>query len=220
MFAALLFLHGIRWCGIGMTFDDGPVQKSFQLVEYLVQENIPAMFFPSGPNLVLHKNFVQFAVERGFSFGNHTFDHAEMHTASQKHIVWTIQRQHSLLIEQGASTPRWFRYPSGARSRRVTKTLIDLQYEGIADWDVFSGDIFGKPPEHAFKLLLRVSSSHNSAIVLFHDCNAGVISKTKKFVSLVKQHNKDVDLVRDPRIFVFVRPETILPGSDRNEFDY
>lgn len=219
MFVAILFLHGLRWCGIGLTLDDGPTKESFVLLDYLHEQNIPAMFFPTGLRLEMFPDFVKKATRLGYSFGNHTYDHAEMPHITQKHRERTIRRQHELLLSQGSIAPVWFRYPSGKRNRKITRTLESLGYVGIADWDAFSGDIFKKPPEHAFRIMRRVLKTQDTAVVLFHDCSPGVVTRVRKFVSLVEEHNRTVNLFeKGSFLLTFVRPETTFRGENY-EFD-
>jgi peptidoglycan/xylan/chitin deacetylase (PgdA/CDA1 family) len=219
MIALIIFLHSIRWCGIGLTLDDGPTKGSYVLLDYLDHKKIPAMFFPTGKMMELFPDFVGKAVEKGYSFGNHTYDHAEMPHITQKHRERTIRRQHELLLSQGAIAPVWFRYPSGKRNRKITRTLESLRYVGIADWDAFSGDIFKKPPEHAFRIMRKVLKTQDTAVVLFHDCNPGVVTRVRKFVSLVEEHNRTVNLFeKGSFLLTFVRPETTFRG-EKYEFD-
>jgi len=220
MMNILILLYGIRWCGIGLTFDDGPVKQSFALVEYLHSEHIPAMFFPTGIRQEKYPGFVLFATSRGFTFGNHTYSHAELPTLTLKDVDREIVLQHELLVSQGATDPTWFRYPSGRKSKKAIPVLSRLRYQGIAGWDIFSGDIFGRGPESVFRRTRSALSTQPSAVVLFHDCSPGVVTRIKKFVTLVKQHNSEVNLLSKNVFFmILVPPETLFRRSS-NEFDY
>jgi peptidoglycan/xylan/chitin deacetylase (PgdA/CDA1 family) len=219
MFFAILFLHSIRWVGIGLTFDDGPTSKSFELVDLLAEKNVPATFFPVGLKLREQPSFVRYATERGFSFGNHTYDHTELPQASLPDLERTVTRQHRLLIHQGALEPTWFRFPSGKRTMRASSTLSSLGYSGIALWDVTSGDISNKSTEYAFNKTLSVFKSQDFAIVLFHDCSLGVVTRVKRFLELVEKHNSEVNPFIGNSIFLtFVLPETPFPRRPDHVF--
>lgn len=210
-----------QFCEIGLTFDDGPIPQSFALVDELASRKIPAMFFPTGANTMWQNKFFEYAANRGFSFGNHTFDHVEFPKTTEQRIKDTITRQHDLVLALGAKELKWFRYPSGKVDKRSDSTLRVLGYSGHALWDVASGDIHGASVKTAFYRTKRFCTKSRNVVVLFHDSSPAVVRRTKQFISLVDLHNQKGEFSFPAyRFLYFVQPEKIFPERKWHELHH
>lgn len=206
MLQILIFLSSIQYFDIGLTYDDGPTNTSHKLVQYLKGENIVAMFFPLGNITVYDKTYLQKLLINNHEVGNHTYSHLDLKNAPIKNIEREFEKQHELLVFAGFDV-KYFRYPNGRESKRILPLLKKYSYNGIADWDFFTGDIFGRTDEqmlYSFKRNINkgIENQRFDLIILLHDCSAGVLRRTKKMVSFIKDKNMGASLL-DRRVVLF-----------------
>ncbi len=200
----------LDWRGVGLTFDDGPTQTSYKIADYLYETSIPAMFFPKGTMLVgQNRLFISYALARGFSFGNHTYDHCEANKTKADIFFRSFEKQHKILRDLGAF-PVWFRFPSGIRNKSLEKKILFSGYEGVAGWDVFSGDIKKEPVSVTYQRTRRVLKKRKRATILFHDCSPLAEVRLKRFVADVASHNVLALFGRNQFWIFFERPENTL----------
>lgn len=99
-----------------LTIDDSPSARMDDLVDYLEQRKIPALFFCRGDRLSENSAAAIRAIQKGFILANHAFSHQR---ASQKDFAWIvdeIDRTERLLEEVYAvagvaKKNRYFRFP-------------------------------------------------------------------------------------------------------------
>lgn len=206
MLHILIFLAGIQYFDIGLTYDDGPTNESYKLAKYLSGENITAMFFPLGAKLAADKNYLPILLINKHEVGNHTYSHLDLKNASIKSIDAEFIKQHELLVAADLEI-KYFRNPSGHSAKRIPYLLKKYNYVGIADWDVFTGDIFGRTDAQILfsidkNIKNKLKGNKFDLIVLFHDCSAGVLRRTKRLVSFIKDKNMGASFF-DKRIVLF-----------------
>jgi len=128
-----------------------------------------------------------------------------IHKAPIKKIDAEFTRQHEILVRAGFSV-KFFRYPSGKPSKRLKYLLKKYNYDGIADWDVATGDIFKKTDDQIIYLIDRAINKkllkqNFDLIILFHDCSAGVLRRTRKLVQFIKIKNLNSSLMDKGVVF-------------------
>lgn len=212
----MLFV-AMNWRGAGLTFDDGPTPTSYKIVEVLHKNRIPALFFPKGTQIRQYPDFVPFAISRGFSFGNHTFDHIEANKVKRDVFEKSIEKQHALLLSLGAS-PTFFRFPSGIANKMVSGKLKSLGYDGFAFWDVFSGDIRMAKLSVTYTRLIKVFNKQQTAVVLFHDCSSRSLPSLKDLIQRVEIHNVRCLFGLEKFFIFFIEPQFAITRSKNYAF--
>jgi peptidoglycan/xylan/chitin deacetylase (PgdA/CDA1 family) len=99
-----------------LTIDDVPSGDFIPKVEYLHLHHIPALFFCVGKSIPGNELSIQYAVERGFLIGNHSFRHPYFSDLSIEDCCQEILKTDQLIddIYRKAHLPRpakYFRFP-------------------------------------------------------------------------------------------------------------
>ncbi len=150
---------------IYLTFDDGPhpVATTFVLDE-LKKYNAKASFFCIGKNVAEHENIYKRILDEGHSTGNHTHQHLNGWTTSDKDYLADIEAALPFIDSD------LFRPPYGrlrrSQAQQIPKTMN--RSAKIIMWDVLSGDF--DPSISKEKCLGNVSRyTVPGSIVVFHD---------------------------------------------------
>lgn len=86
---------------VALTFDDGPTNKTEEVLSILSDLNVKATFFVNGA--ALEKNMLQGQkiVEDGHELGNHTYSHNRMVLKSFGYVRQEIEKTDGLIEEAG-----------------------------------------------------------------------------------------------------------------------
>lgn len=118
-----------------LTIDDSPSERMDDIVDWLEEKGVPAIFYCRGDNLDKNMRSAVRAVEKGFVLANHTYSHER---SSQKGLTWLIAdiERCERLIEQAyqaantAQPGRYFRFPH-----------VDRGTAGwVVDYDAYEGE--------------------------------------------------------------------------------
>ncbi len=136
-----------------LTFDDGPMFCTAQILEHLAARKHKATFFVIGRNLANPKlrHLAIKALHEGHEIANHSYEHPNFSWISTKRAQKEITATHAQIeevIEESGVSPtnqnRFFRFPYGDLGSQSTKqacdeVLLDLGYQ-IAGWDLDTND--------------------------------------------------------------------------------
>ncbi len=154
---------------IALTFDAGaasqPVDK---ILKTLSKHGVRCTFFLTGKWIEKNPALCKRIVDEGHEIGNHTYSHPGLTQMSDREIGKEIERTEQLALRiTGASTKPLFRFPFGARNKRVLETVAGLGYRSIY-WHVDCWDSVkpGITPEQITKRVLNLVG--NGSIVLMH----------------------------------------------------
>lgn len=101
-----------------LTIDDGPSPDMKDKVDFLVERQIPAVWFCIGEAMLKRPEPVLYAIKRGFVIGNHSFSHPHFSTLSLRQIDYQLRTTDRLidalyLRADCPRTHRYFRFPYG-----------------------------------------------------------------------------------------------------------
>ncbi|HOI15845.1 MAG TPA: polysaccharide deacetylase family protein, partial [Geobacteraceae bacterium] len=165
-----------------LTFDDGPHGRySEEISAILDQYNISGVFFELGGNLgTLDANnkpklgrlagVSRKLSESGHALGNHSFSHAQLSKANDAALRSEIARTDILLKAVSGSSPRLFRFPYGARTKRSLALLEGLGLRSVY-WNIDSLDWADPVPNSIADRVLRSVDAEQRGVLLFHDIN-------------------------------------------------
>ena len=106
---------------VALTFDDGPTEKTDEILELLEGLDVKATFFVTGRELEQHKQEGENIILAGHELGNHSYSHKRMILKSPSFIRKEIELTNQLIREAGYQGNIHFRPPNG-------KKLILLPY--------------------------------------------------------------------------------------------
>ncbi len=160
--------HGARSTKVvALTFDDGySPARVRQILNILVDNKVPATFFPYANAIRRSPSTWRAVVAAGYPVGNHTVSHLKLTTLSPAAIrdqVCGFRAVADPLL--GARSIAWFRPPYGRWSPLVARIAASCGYEHVVLWDVDSRDWTGESP---LAITVRATVGGSGSIVLMH----------------------------------------------------
>jgi len=154
---------------IALTFDDGPVDATVDLVEVLEERGVRATFFMVGNNVRAHPGVVRRIHDGGHALGNHTMDHPDLTRLDAASVRSEIAEVNALIEDATGVRPVLLRPPYGATNGTVAEIAAQ---EGMAQilWNVDPEDWRDKDAQVVTERVL--ANARNGAIVLSHDIHA------------------------------------------------
>lgn len=108
---------------VALTFDDGPGERTGELLNQLEKYNAHATFFMQGKNISGKEDFVKKMKEIGCELGNHSYDHPQLTKLSADKIANQIGTTNSLIQQAAGSTATVMRPPYGAINDTVKSSV-------------------------------------------------------------------------------------------------
>jgi len=163
-----------------LTFDDGPSDNTYPILDILDQYQVKATFFMvSKPDEVSMQRCKAIA-DRGHALGMHSHTHvySEIY-ATLDSFKADVQGIHDWLYEATGQDVRLYRFPGGS-SNTVSNVDINTMIDYVTsmgyiyyDWNVSSGDASGKPvsAEEMIENIKSQSQGYSRVMILMHDTN-------------------------------------------------
>ena len=163
---------------IYLTFDDGPISNTDEILDILKAYDVKATFFVVGKTDEASRKAYRRIVEEGHTLGMHSYSHsyADIY-ASEEDFQTDMKKLQEYLYELTGVWPRFYRFPGGSSN---TVSNIDMQKladwltdQGVTyfDWNVASGDAVSRelPAETLLANCLAGIRNQQSCVVLMHD---------------------------------------------------
>jgi len=149
---------------IALTFDDGPGEYTSYLIDELDKRDVRATFFMVGSCVNQYSEVLPKMVNGGHQLGNHTFNHTDITSVSNKEMNNQITKTDEAIFNACGQYPTAFRPPYGACNDNtnmvITDKIITLWSVDTFDWKLNSG----KEVKNAI-----VSQCKDGDIILMHD---------------------------------------------------
>ncbi|MBM3792859.1 MAG: polysaccharide deacetylase family protein [Acidobacteria bacterium] len=100
---------------VALTFDDGPSERTPELLELLARHGAAATFFQCGQNAARLPDLARAVARAGHAIGNHTYSHPGLWLRSAAFIDDEVGRAQRALTEIHSVAPHLFRAPYGVR---------------------------------------------------------------------------------------------------------
>jgi len=106
-----------------LTVDDAPSKDFKKKVDFLYERKIPAIFFVIGKLVEKNKDFLVYALKKGFELGNHSYSHKDFDKISVKVGREEIKKTDKILEEiyslaEIKRKRKYFRFPYGNKGGR------------------------------------------------------------------------------------------------------
>lgn len=161
-----------------LTFDDGPSEKTEEILEILDRYDVKATFFVVGKEGDQARETMRRIVEAGHTLGMHSYTHKydEIY-ASVENFAADFEKQQDYLYEVTGVKSMIYRFPGGS-SNTVSKIdmrrfaeYLDSQGVRFFDWNISSGDggSFLVPVETLIENCTETIGNHDTSVVLMHD---------------------------------------------------
>lgn len=99
-----------------LTIDDSPSERTVDLVDFLVREEIPALLFVRGARMEDNPDAILYALKKGMVLGNHTYGHRRASEMGFEVFVADIEKTERLIEDAYTRTGlvrpgKYFRFP-------------------------------------------------------------------------------------------------------------
>ena len=162
-----------------LTFDDGPSERTLEILDILKKYGIKATFFVIGNTSKLAKECMKQIVAEGHTIAMHTYTHdfKKIYNSVESYLE-DINKVYNLIYETTGVKPSIFRFAGGSRNgfnkSNYREIIAEMYRRGFDyfDWNLSSGDAARKglvPASECVNNVLKHSEKYNSAVVLMHD---------------------------------------------------
>ena len=163
---------------IYLTFDDGPSNRTPEILDILREKNVKATFFVVGQSDEDRLQWMKQIVDEGHTIGMHTYSHQYKKIyASVEAYLEDMYAIFTQIRETTGVTPTVFRFAGGSinnHNHGVYREIIaEMLRRGVVphDWNVASADASSTPISSAQVLYNVVSGAQRvkRGVVLMHD---------------------------------------------------
>lgn len=161
-----------------LTFDDGPSDRTDEILDLLAKKQVKATFFVIGNTDEAAKDRMRRIVAEGHTLGMHSYTHNyEKIYASVEAYLDDMYQIFSLIKDTTGQTPSVFRFPGGSingYNAGIYKELVaEMIRRGFVpyDWNVSSQDASGNDmtPTQIINAVVNGAENTSRGFVLFHD---------------------------------------------------
>ena len=167
---------------IYMTFDDGPSDRTDEVLAVLAEKNVKATFFVTGKSSEADLERMRRIVEQGHTIGMHSYSHNySLVYASVESFLDEFHRNFLQIYEATGSKPTVFRFPGGSINGYdggfYQEILSEMIRRGFVpfDWNISSEDAVSthiQPVDTLVRNVVRGAEGKVRGFVLFHDSEA------------------------------------------------
>lgn len=182
---------------MAITFDDGPVENTLEILKVLTKYKAKAGFFCIGKRIEEQPDIFKEIIAKGHLVGNHTYTHTrKMGALGVSRIVWEIKECNRIAEETAGIKMKLFRPPFGIVSPKTQKALQKTGLISVG-WSIRSFDAVVSSEEIVLnRIKKRIKPG---AIILLHDNNAKTVKILEQLLVFLKNNNYEV-----------VRPDKLL----------
>lgn len=163
-----------------LTFDDGPSDRTSEILDILKKENIKATFFIIGKEGEKETEIMRRIVAEGHTLGIHTYSH--VYTSiydSVESYLDDFNRTYELIYEATGLKTEIFRFPGGSINKYnalfYEEIIAEMTRRGFTyyDWNSSNGDADTRATAASvYNNTIRSSEKKERIILLMHDSAA------------------------------------------------
>lgn len=120
---------------LALTFDDGPSERTPEILRILEREQVKATFFLVGQQIEAHPDWARAIVKAGHELGNHSYSHQRMVFKPAEFYAQEIEKTDALIRQSGYTGPILFRPPYGKKLWGLPRYLAQTQRINLM-WDL------------------------------------------------------------------------------------
>jgi len=158
-----------------LTFDDGPSDRTDEILAILDQYNIKATFFvvPRRTDECFRR--LRAIVDAGHTIGVHTYSHDySIIYASVESYLDDFYKAYELIVEATGVKPDIFRFAGGSLNDKTYKIIAEMTRRGFTyyDWNASGDDSVSDPPPTVESITQNSISwvmRRQEAVLLLHD---------------------------------------------------
>lgn len=165
---------------VALTFDDGPSEYTFDVIDILKLNNARATFFMIGNRMKYNKGIVKAVYASGNEIGSHSYSHKNLANITQDDLEEEINSVTILYNEITGDNLKYLRPPYGSIDSRLTNTT---PYPLIM-WSVDTSDWLSRDAETIAQHV--IDNVHDGAIIVMHDIYPESVEASKIVIPELK----------------------------------
>ncbi len=165
-----------------LTFDDGPSDRTVEILDILKENDIKATFFIIGKEGDKKKDILKRMADEGHTIGIHTYSHvySSIYDSVESYLD-DFYQTYKLIDDTTGIKPEIFRFPGGSINKYSSldyeEIIAEMTRRGFTyyDWNASSGDANLRTTANSvYSNTVRSSENKDRIILLMHDS----VSKT------------------------------------------
>ncbi|WP_067689133.1 polysaccharide deacetylase family protein [Nocardia jejuensis] len=180
---------------VALTLDDGPSERTPEILKALAEAGIPATFYLIGNELAVHPEQGRAIAEAGHELGNHSYSHRRMVLVGDDTVREEIERTDAEIAKTGYQGPITVRPPNGKKllalprylSRHDRTTVMwDVEPDSgkQATTDQIVDETLAKVRPGSIVLLHAMYSSGAASLAAIGPIAAGLRARGYRFVTI------------------------------------
>lgn len=158
---------------IAISFDDGPHEKTLEVLDVLKKYNAKATFFCIGKQIEKHPNILKRIDNEGHIIGNHSYSHSNWNGFfSTRKITSEIEKTNALLLKLVHKKVKLYRPPFGVTNPNIARAVAKTN-QTIIGWNIRSLDTVIAQENTILERVKRKVKP--GGIILLHDTSSKTI---------------------------------------------
>ncbi len=160
-----------------LTFDDGPSDRTVEILDILKAQNVKATFFIVGKEGAKNPETLKRITDEGHSVGIHTYSHvySSIYESVESYLA-DFNQTYQIIYETTDVKPTIFRFPGGSINRYTSlfyeEIIAEMTRRGFTyyDWNASSGDASSSVTANSvYYNSIQSSEGKDRVILLMHD---------------------------------------------------
>ncbi|MEV5830058.1 polysaccharide deacetylase family protein [Spirillospora sp. NPDC052242] len=168
---------------VALTFDDGPVPGTAELLDMLEARGVRATFFLVGEKAAEHPELVRREHLAGHELGNHSYTHADLGAASKERVLSELRRTQDVIRDATGFTPVLLRPPYGSMSKTLTREARKMGLSQVL-WSVDPQDWSERDTGSVEERV--VEGTRPGAVVLMHDIHGSTVDAVPEIIDRLR----------------------------------
>ena len=177
-----------------LTFDDGPSERTDEILKVLKKKKVKATFFVVGKSDEQSMRAYKKIIDAGHTLAMHTYSHDYVYLyESLEHFKKDMKKLQDLLYDATGQIPTIFRFPGGSSTSKCDHIEEYIRYaneEGLTyfDWNVSAEDAVGEgsSAEQIKANVMKDALKYDTSVILFHDAQ-GKASTVEALPSIIDE---------------------------------
>lgn len=172
---------------IALTFDDGPHEKTIEILDLLSKYNAKATFFCIGKQIKKYPKTVQRIIAEGHNIGNHSYSHSNWNGFfSTQKIISEIEQTNTLIAQFVNRKNRLYRPPFGVTNPNIAKAISKTNQITIG-WNIRSLDTVIKSENLILERIIK--RVQPGSIILLHDTSTKTVSVLEQLLLFLQSES-------------------------------
>ncbi len=168
---------------IALTFDDGPNERTREMLDVLDRLEVPATFFVVGFRAEAQPDLVREISSRGHQIENHSYTHPNLTSLPSEQVEAELSKNAAIIRAATGKPSLYFRPPGGNASKSTIEASTRLGLTGIF-WTLLCSPYEGAKSQGLADYVIR--NACDGAIVLMHNGEPGTTAALPQIVVELK----------------------------------